>query len=136
LSFRFFNLQFEVGNRQSRHASGVPMKLLIDEELSKDINAGHISPGPVGRLMGLDPLPTSGTHKQRRYGQSHASRVSPGSSHDRYGLYDDIPHRRSADDTEDIFEVMEASKTKMHRSPVSRSGKTYSQSEKIDDVRI
>ncbi|TVU47496.1 hypothetical protein EJB05_07099 [Eragrostis curvula] len=132
---------FEAGNRQSksRKASGVPMKMLIDEEISKDVNGRHISPGAVGRLMGLDSLPTSGTHNQCRYTQSHALRASPGSSHDRldrYGLYDDIPHRRSADDIKDVFEIMEASKTKMHRSPTSRSGNRSSRPDKIDDADI
>jgi hypothetical protein len=114
------------------------MKMLIDEELSRDVSVSgrHISPGAVGRLMGLDSLPTSGTHNQHRHNQSRATKASPGSSHDRYNLYDDISHRRSTDDIKDVFEVMEASKTKMHRSPVSRSGNAYSRSDKIDEVDI
>ncbi|KAK3147624.1 hypothetical protein QOZ80_3BG0284770 [Eleusine coracana subsp. coracana] len=107
------------------------MKMLIDEEISKDVRARHISPGAVGRLMGLDSLPTSGTRNQ-----CHAQRVSPGSFHDLHGLYQDTPHRRSTDDIKDVFEVMEASKTKMHRSPVSRSGNTSSRSDMIDDADI
>src|SRR6266498_4116627 len=89
--------QFAAGNRErkSRKASAVPVKMLIDEEFSKDVNARHISPGAVGRLMGLDSLPSSVNHNQHGYTQSCAPKVSPGGSHDRYGLSGDIPPRRS-----------------------------------------
>ncbi|CAD6203146.1 unnamed protein product [Miscanthus lutarioriparius] len=124
-------------NRQSksRKASAVPMKILIDEEFSNDVNARHISPGAVGRLMGLDSLPSSGIHNQHRHNQSHAPKTSPGSSHARNGLHEDIPHRSSAD-TIDVFEVMEAAKTKMHRSPRSKIGNTTSRSDKVDSADI
>ncbi|RLN40106.1 uncharacterized protein C2845_PM01G11260 [Panicum miliaceum] len=129
---------FAAVNRQSksRKASVVPMKMLIDEEFSNDVNARHISPGAVGRLMGLDSLPSSGTHKRHRYTQSHAPKTSPGGFHDRNGLHEGIPHRRSADDIIDVFEVMEATKTKMHRSPRSKNGNTNSRSDKVDGADI
>jgi len=129
---------FAAVNRQSksRKASGVPMKMLIDEEFSNDVNARHISPGAVGRLMGLDSLPSSGTHKQHRYTQSHAPKTSPGCFHDRNGSHEGIAHRRSADDIIDVFEVMEATKTKMHQSPRSKNGNTNSRSDKVDGADI
>ncbi|CAN6320463.1 unnamed protein product [Urochloa humidicola] len=119
---------------KSRKASVVPMRMLIDEEFSNDVNSRHISPGAVGRLMGLDSLPSSGTHNQHRYTQSHAPKTSPGGFHDR--LHEGIPHRRSADDMIDVFEVMEATKTRMHRSPRSKNGNTCSRSDKIDSADI
>ncbi|RLN16419.1 uncharacterized protein C2845_PM02G29840 [Panicum miliaceum] len=129
---------FAAVNRQSksRKVSVVPMKMLIDKEFSNDINARHISPGAVGRLMGLDSLPSSGTHKQHRCTQSHAPKTSPGGFHDRNGLHEGIPHRRSADDIIDVFEVMEATKTKMHRSPRSKNGNTSSRPDKVDGADI
>lgn len=133
----FFPSQFADVNRQSksRKASAVPMKVLIDEEFSNDVNARHISPGAVGRLMGLDSLPSSGIHNQHRHTQSHAPKTSPGSFHARNGLHEDIPHRSSAD-TIDVFEVMEAAKTKKHRSPRSKIGNTTSISDKVDSADI
>ncbi|KXG39653.1 uncharacterized protein LOC8081465 [Sorghum bicolor] len=129
--------EFADVNRQSksRKASAVPMKVLIDEEFSNDVNARHISPGAVGRLMGLDSLPSSGIHNQHRHTQSHAPKTSPGSFHARNGLHEDIPHRSSAD-TIDVFEVMEAAKTKKHRSPRSKIGNTTSISDKVDSADI
>ncbi|KAJ1297707.1 hypothetical protein BS78_01G397200 [Paspalum vaginatum] len=120
------------GQSKSRKASVVPMKMLIDEEFSNDINARHISPGAVGRLMGLDSLPSSEIHSQHKYTQSHTPKTSPGSFHDQNGLHEDIPHRRSADDTIDVFEVMETTKTKMRRSPRSKHGNTTSRPDKFD----
>ncbi|WVZ56494.1 hypothetical protein U9M48_007013 [Paspalum notatum var. saurae] len=120
------------GQSKSRKASVVPMKMLIDEEFSNDINARHISPGAVGRLMGLDSLPSSEIRSQHKYTQSHTPKTLPGSFHDQNGLHEDIPHRKSADDTIDVFEVMETTKTKMRQSPRSKHGNTTSRPDKFD----
>ncbi|KAL6649696.1 hypothetical protein ACP70R_013920 [Stipagrostis hirtigluma subsp. patula] len=127
---------FAAENRlsKSKRANGVPMKMLIDEEFSKDVNARYTSPGVVGRLMGLDSLPYSGPRDQHRYTHRHAYKTSP--SHDRSRLYEDIPHRRSADDIKDVFEVIEPTKTKMHRSSRSRNGNASSRSGKIDSSDV
>ncbi|KAF8683730.1 hypothetical protein HU200_044662 [Digitaria exilis] len=129
---------FAAVNRQSksRRASVVPMRMLIDEEFSNDVNARHISPGAVGRLMDLDSLPSSGTHDQHRHTQSHAPNTSPGCFHDRNGLHEGIPHRRSTDGITDVFEVMEGTRTKMHRSPRSRNGNRSSRSDKLDSADV
>lgn len=133
----FLPSQFAARNRQSksRKASAVPMRILIDEEFSNDVNARHISPGAVGRLMGLDSLPSSGIDSQHRHTQSHAPKTSPGVFHGRNGLHKDMPHRSSAD-TIDVFEVMEAAKTNSHRSPRSKIGNTTSRSDKVDSADI
>ncbi|KAL5218151.1 hypothetical protein ABZP36_018835 [Zizania latifolia] len=118
-------LSVENWRSKSKKASGIPMKTLIDEEISKDVNASHTSPGVVGRLMGLDSLPSLGAYNQHRYTQSHAEKSSPCSSHDKYGFSEDVPHRRSTDEmpeVKDVFEVMEATRMKIHRSPRSKSG--------------
>ncbi|KAL6907652.1 hypothetical protein ACP4OV_002691 [Aristida adscensionis] len=119
---------------KSNKASGISMRMLIDEEFSKDVDARYNSPGAVGRLMGLDSLPYSEAHNQHRYTQSHALKISP--SHERYGLYEDIPHRRSADNIKGVFQVMEATKKKMHRNPRSRSVNASSRSGKIDSADL
>uniref|UniRef100_J3LMK1 DUF4378 domain-containing protein n=2 Tax=Oryza brachyantha TaxID=4533 RepID=J3LMK1_ORYBR len=116
-----------VENWQSKpkKASGIPIKTLIDEEFSKDFNARHTSPGVVGRLMGLDSLPSFGTTNQNRNAQSHAEKSSPCYSHDRRSFSEYIPHRRSTDEipeVKDVFEVMEATRMKIHQSPRSTSG--------------
>lgn len=127
---------FATVDRQSktRKAIAVPMKILIEEEFSNDVNSRHISPGAVGRLMGLDSLPSSGIHNKHRHTKSHAPKTSPSSFHGRTGLHD-IPHRRSVD-TINVFEGMEATKTNMHRSPRSKIGSTTSRSDKVVSADI
>ncbi|KAL5209958.1 hypothetical protein ABZP36_005581 [Zizania latifolia] len=118
-------LAVENQRSKSKKASDIPMKTLIDEEFSKDVNASHTSPGIVGRLMGLDSLPSFGAYNQHRYTQRHVEKSSPCSTHDKYGFSKDIPHRRSTDEmpeVKDVFEVMEATRMKIHRSPRSKSG--------------
>uniref|UniRef100_A0A0D3FGY6 DUF4378 domain-containing protein n=1 Tax=Oryza barthii TaxID=65489 RepID=A0A0D3FGY6_9ORYZ len=114
---------------KSKKASGTPMKTLIDEEFSKDVNARHTSPGVVGRLMGLDSLPSFGANNQHRYAQSHAEKSSPCCAHKRRSFSEYIPHRRSTDEmpeVKDVFEVMEATRMKIHRSPRSKNGNVTS----------
>uniref|UniRef100_A0A0D9VSL6 DUF4378 domain-containing protein n=1 Tax=Leersia perrieri TaxID=77586 RepID=A0A0D9VSL6_9ORYZ len=118
-------LAVENWRSKPKKASGIPMKTLIDEEFSKDVNARHTSPGVVGRLMGLDSLPSFGANSQHRHTQSHAEKSSPCCTHDRRVLNEDMPHRRSMDEmpeVKDVFEVMEATRMKIHRSPRSKSG--------------
>ncbi|XP_044981975.1 uncharacterized protein LOC123448980 [Hordeum vulgare subsp. vulgare] len=115
----------EIRKSKPRQSSCVPMKKLIDEEFSKDVNARHTSPGAVGRLMGLDSLPTSsGTHSQHRSRRNHAHRTPSFISHDRY-----VPQRRKNDEmpeVKDVFEVMDVMGVKAHRSPRGRNGNATS----------
>lgn len=41
----------------NRKSNGTPMKMLIAEEMSKDMESKHKSPNVVAKLMGLDALP-------------------------------------------------------------------------------
>ncbi|KAM0930764.1 hypothetical protein ACQ4PT_000691 [Festuca glaucescens] len=96
----------EIRKSKPRQTSCVPMKKLIDEEFSKDANARHTSPGAVGRLMGLDSLPSVGTRSHHRHSKSRAHYTSACISHDRY-----LPQRRRTDEmpeVKDVFEVMDA----------------------------
>ncbi|XP_024313901.1 uncharacterized protein LOC100846538 isoform X2 [Brachypodium distachyon] len=115
-------------------ASSVPMKKLIDEEFSKDVNARHTSPGAVGRLMGLDSLPSFRTHNQHRYSRSHAPSTSASISHHRY-----VPQRRSTDEVpevKDVFEVMDVTRIKVHRSPGPRNRNVTSKFDTTDNADL
>ncbi|XP_062188687.1 uncharacterized protein LOC133891972 isoform X2 [Phragmites australis] len=104
------------------------MKMLIDDEVSGDLIPKHTSPGIVGRLMGLDTMPSFGVHSHSTYSGSHSHNMSPGSSSDKYGFYGDVSHRRSTDEIpefKDVFEVMEATRMK-NQSQKSRRSNIYS----------
>ncbi|RLN35989.1 hypothetical protein C2845_PM03G17270 [Panicum miliaceum] len=88
------------------------MKMLIDDEVSGDVR--HASPSIVGRLMGLDTMPSFGD-------RSHSTCwicsqfMSPGSYCDKYGFAGDVPHKRSTDqipEFKDVFEIMESRRMK------------------------
>lgn len=131
----YFQFDEEIRKSKPRQSSCVPMKKLIDEEFSKDVNAGHTSPGAVGRLMGLDSLPTSsGTHSQHRSSRSHAHKTPSFISHDRY-----VPQRRKNDEmpeVKDVFEVMNVMGVKAHRSPRGRNGNTTSRFEAAEKANL
>ena len=125
----------EIRKSKPRQSSCVPMKKLIDEEFLKDVNARHTSPGAVGRLMGLDSLPTSsGTHSQHRSSRSHAHKTPSFISHDRY-----VPQRRKNDEmpeVKDVFEVMDVMGVKAHRSPRGRNGNTTSRFDAAEKANL
>ncbi|KAK3016100.1 hypothetical protein RJ639_006344, partial [Escallonia herrerae] len=49
---------FEPGRRSSKRVTGTPIKKLLAEEMSKEIDTKKRSPSVVARLMGLDGMPT------------------------------------------------------------------------------
>ncbi|PUZ73602.1 hypothetical protein GQ55_2G487300 [Panicum hallii var. hallii] len=89
-----------------------PMKMLVDDEVSGDVR--HASPSIVGRLMGLDTMPSFGdrSHSTCRICSQF---MSAGSYCDKYGFSGDVPHKRSTDqipEFKDVFEVMESARMK------------------------
>ncbi|XBI88593.1 hypothetical protein VPH35_026540 [Triticum aestivum] len=105
-----------------KRAGRTPMKMLIDDDVYRDVTARHTSPGVVGRLMGLDIMPSLGVHSQDTCNGDRSQGRSPGSCSDKSGNYSDrhafsgdVPHRASTDEIpefKDVFEVMETTKTK------------------------
>ncbi|OEL16882.1 hypothetical protein BAE44_0022100 [Dichanthelium oligosanthes] len=97
----------------SKRVGSSPIKNFIDDEVSGDVR--HASPGIVGRLMGLDTMPSFGVHSHSTYSGTHSQIMSPGSSCDKHGFSGDVPHKRSTDEIlefKDVFEVMEAARMK------------------------
>uniref|UniRef100_A0ACD5X3Q8 Uncharacterized protein n=1 Tax=Avena sativa TaxID=4498 RepID=A0ACD5X3Q8_AVESA len=126
----------EFRKSKPRQTSCVPMKKLIDEEFSKDVNARHTSPGAVGRLMGLDSLPSVGTRSHQRHRKSRADNTSSCISHDRY-----LPQRRRTDEmpeVKDVFEVMDEMRVKAaHRARNGNPSSRFDATEKanLDFIR-
>ena len=130
----FFQIDEEIRKSKPRQASCVPMKKLIDEEFSKDANARHTSPGAVGRLMGLDSLPSVGTRSDHRYSRSRAHNTSACISHDRY-----LHQRRRTDEmpeVKDVFEVMDEMRVKAHRSTGARNGNVTSRFDATEKANL
>lgn len=47
----------ELSRTSNRKSNGTPMKMLIAQEMSKEVDLKHNPPGVVAKLMGLDALP-------------------------------------------------------------------------------
>ncbi|KAM0835100.1 hypothetical protein ACQ4PT_063160 [Festuca glaucescens] len=105
-----------------KRAGCTPMKMLIDDEVSRYATARHTSPGIVGRLMGLDVMPSSGVHSQDTCNGNYLQGMSPGScSHksgncsDKYALSGDVSRKTCTDEVpefKDVFEVIETTRMK------------------------
>ncbi|XP_044330143.1 uncharacterized protein [Triticum aestivum] len=105
-----------------KRAGRTPMKMLIDDDVYRDVTARHTSPGVVGRLMGLDIMPSLGVHNQDTCNGDRSQGRSPGSCSDKSGNYSDrhafsgdVPRRASTDEIpefKDVFEVMETTRMK------------------------
>ncbi|VAH25737.1 unnamed protein product [Triticum turgidum subsp. durum] len=105
-----------------KRAGRTPMKMLIDDDVYRDVTARHTSPGVVGRLMGLDIMPSLGVHSKDTCNGDRSQGRSPGSysdisghCSDKYAFSGDVPRRASTDEIpefKDVFEVMETTRTK------------------------
>ncbi|KAL6507963.1 hypothetical protein OROGR_024158 [Orobanche gracilis] len=104
----------ELGQSFSRGATGIPMKKLLAEEMSKEIEPKRRSPSVIARLMGLEGLPSPRpVHGQQKrlspdsYQHNNASANIKSKSQ----RYDPRRNRSPMDHPEfkDVYEDLEAS---------------------------
>ncbi|CAA2961190.1 Hypothetical predicted protein [Olea europaea subsp. europaea] len=103
----------ELGQRSSRRATGTPMKKLLEEEMSKEIEVKRRSPSVVARLMGLDGLPyPRHIHRQQRSSSDNYQQKNISSIQHSGQLVDGKSSRRTSMDCQefkDVYEDVEAS---------------------------
>ncbi|KAL8158976.1 hypothetical protein V2J09_000513 [Rumex salicifolius] len=94
----------------SRKSEGTPVKMLIAQEMTKDLECGHDSPNVVAKLMGLDApphqdLPDLGYGKRNPefYSWDRCSEIPEGYWHQKDGFFD----RNSG--CEDTYEMWQPS---------------------------
>ncbi|XP_058109836.1 uncharacterized protein LOC131253024 isoform X2 [Magnolia sinica] len=107
-------LDFEFRRGSSKQASGAPMKMLLAEEMSKEMECRRRSPSVIAKLMGLDPLPTQQpVHKeQKKFSESYRQRTKSIGYQEKYVSYEDRLSQKSGKEQQefkDVFEVMETS---------------------------
>ncbi|KAK8561823.1 hypothetical protein V6N13_149028 [Hibiscus sabdariffa] len=101
-------LRFELGWRSSKQSTGIPMKKLLAEEMSKENESRRRSPSVIARLMGFDGLPPKQPrHNQRKRMESSQPKVQ------KSGAFYSRPssRKRSKDGHgfKDVFEALDAS---------------------------
>ncbi|KAL0347267.1 UNVERIFIED_CONTAM: hypothetical protein Scaly_1742700 [Sesamum calycinum] len=104
----------ELGQRSLGRATGIPMKKLLAEEMSKEVESRKRSPSVIARLMGLDGLPSPRhVHRQqKRYTDSYQHQDASVNVQRNSQLYDGRSNRRSSLDHQefkDVYEDLEAS---------------------------
>lgn len=106
-------------NSLNRKSNGTPMKMLIAQEMSKEIGSNHNPPSVVAKLMGLDTLPQQqpdlGTQRSRSRGYSRSNSDTPL----RYWQQDealwnmpmqqDFHHYSQHEEYKDVYEIMQQS---------------------------
>ncbi|XP_039066041.1 uncharacterized protein LOC120211612 [Hibiscus syriacus] len=102
-------LRFQLSWRSSKQSTGIPMKKLLAEEMSKENESRRRSPSVIARLMGLDGLPPKKPHHNQRK-RTETSRPKVQKSGVFYSRRSS--RKRSNDDQEfkDVSEVLDASK--------------------------
>ncbi|XP_010253349.1 PREDICTED: uncharacterized protein LOC104594654 isoform X2 [Nelumbo nucifera] len=98
-----------------KQAGGTPMKKLLAEELSKEVESRRRTPSVIARLMGLDALPSPHpVHKQqKKFSQTYLQRRASIGSNEKTPPYEAPSLRLGTNDQQefkDVFEVLEASK--------------------------
>ncbi|KAL6520998.1 hypothetical protein OROGR_017567 [Orobanche gracilis] len=105
----------ELGQRFSRGATGIPMKKLLAEEISKEIEPKRRSAGVIARLMGLEGLPSPGhVHRQQKrllVPDSYQHKNASANIKSKSQQYDLRRNRSPTDQPEfkDVYEDLEAS---------------------------
>ncbi|KAL3531157.1 hypothetical protein ACH5RR_010479 [Cinchona calisaya] len=103
----------------NRNSSGTPMKTLIAQEMSKEVDSKHNPPSVVAKLMGLDAFPQQQPDlaKQRRHSRVYSRSLSetPLSywQHDKgfwdLQVQDKFHHCPQHDECKDVYEIMQQS---------------------------
>ncbi|XP_017698157.2 uncharacterized protein LOC103706730 isoform X1 [Phoenix dactylifera] len=125
----------EFWRSSSKKVNGTPMRMLIDEEVSKDMETRHSSPSVIARLMGLDTLPPMMVHEQQKNMGSRFQTASSVGFQEKYASSEDHSHRSSTDEHQefkDVFEVIEPSKVKSQKNKPVRKGMVSSEQNEAD----
>ncbi|KAJ4849728.1 hypothetical protein Tsubulata_012856 [Turnera subulata] len=108
--------------RSSQAAVGTPIKKLLAEEMSREMDSKRKPPSVIARLMGLDGLPPSQPlHKpqKRSSGKNYTNQIFSAEKAERNGTSSSRRSSRKSSREEqefkDVFEVLDASR--MDRSP-------------------
>ncbi|KAL3839578.1 hypothetical protein ACJIZ3_024169 [Penstemon smallii] len=103
----------DLGQRSSGRVTGTPMKKLLAEEMSKEVESKRRPPSVIAKLMGLEGLPSPRhvNRQEKRYSDSYQQKnVSVNTQWSQ--LHDGLLERRSSakqQEFKDVYEDLEAS---------------------------
>ncbi|KAG6427386.1 hypothetical protein SASPL_111630 [Salvia splendens] len=104
----------ELGQSNLGRGTGIPMKKLLAEEMSKDVESKKRSPSVIARLMGLEglPSPRHAYRQQKKFPENYQQKNVSTNKQRSSQHYDSQSERRSPIDQpefKDVYEDLEAS---------------------------
>ncbi|XP_057549133.1 uncharacterized protein LOC130827429 [Amaranthus tricolor] len=128
----------------NRKPNATPVKMLIAQEMSQDLESKQRSPNVVAKLMGLDviPQPQSDLPAQRiqsrLYPRNSHSEIPTGYWQDEHGFFSkqidcDVHSHRDQDDYKDIYEVWQSQRTNCRRDKSPQQGRF---TENVNEKRL
>ncbi|KAJ9176527.1 hypothetical protein P3X46_011831 [Hevea brasiliensis] len=123
----------------NKKASGTPIKTLIAQEMSKEVDSRHNPPNVVAKLMGLDTLPlqlsNSAAERSHSKGYSRRSLSHSGILEDCWeqdnGFLDKRMHCEEQNEYKDVYEIWQQSqKTNVRDSSPHKGRHTENTNEK------
>ncbi|CAL9152983.1 uncharacterized protein LOC135680554 isoform X1 [Musa acuminata AAA Group] len=115
LSVEENSFALEIRQTSSKKGSGMPIKELIDKEVSKEKEIRHPLPSLIARLMGLDTLPSS-VRPQRSVDSCCRTTMPRERNHVHPEDWSQWRSSGEGSEFKDVFEVMEASKNREQQS--------------------
>ncbi|KAG2329085.1 hypothetical protein Bca4012_021305 [Brassica carinata] len=98
------------------HTTGLPMKSLLAQEMSKQKETKRRSPSIIARLMGLDVLPSPQSSSQRKHKSVECQQGRSGGASSYDGCESLRRSSKSEQKFKDVFEVSEAKKAESSRN--------------------
>ncbi|KAG0487783.1 hypothetical protein HPP92_006594 [Vanilla planifolia] len=109
---------------KSKKGSGMPMKALIDEEMSKEKHSRRSPPSLIARLMGLDTLPSPGTYKPVKESWGSSSKASIKDFREKISTHEDCLVQNNSmvqQEYKDVFEVVQSPKFEKEKEILVKS---------------
>lgn len=117
----------------------MPIKALIDEEMSRKKPIRRSSPTLIARLMGLEALPSPGPLKPLKELRSSSKKVLSNDFNDKIATNEDCSFQSNNDDHQefkDVFEVVQVPKAEKQKDRVIKKGIASLRHHEIDNCFI
>ncbi|PKU75770.1 uncharacterized protein LOC110105943 [Dendrobium catenatum] len=132
------SITLEFKRNYSKKANGMPIKALIDEEMSRKKHIKRSSPSLIARLMGLDALPSPGTVKPLKEVRSSSKNALSNDFQEKITTHD-CSLQSSYDEQQefkDVYEVVQVPKVEKQKDRTVKKGTASLRQREIDKVFI
>lgn len=133
------SITLEFKRSYSKKASGMPIKVLIDEEMSRKKHVRRSSPSLIARLMGLDAMPSPGALRPLKEVRNSSKKVLSNDFHEKITSQEDCSLQSSNDEHQefkDVFEVVQDPNVEKQKDRIFKKGLASLRQHEIDKAFI